>query len=145
MNRLKFYLINALVSGLIGAIVECAGVVYAKQAHVYFIYLLKSFADGVFVGTVAMLFFFHVFLRLKKHPFFAFLSVFVVVALLSVIGDIWFGLDHLIQFIQTKWPIVLIVSESLGLLLAFVWYRQILLYDRKLGEKKDLNRRARDT
>jgi hypothetical protein len=127
---------NALCSGLIGIIVECAGVIYAKQTQIDLQDLLKSIGDGIFVGTVALYFLFHVFVKLKKRPFLAFLAVFIVVALLSLIGDIWFGPEHLIRFIHTKWPIVLFVSETLGLLLAFIWYRQIVFYNRKLELKK---------
>lgn len=144
MHKIKFYFVNALFSGLIGAAVECAGVIYARQMHIYFLDLLKSICDGAFIGTVALLFFFHVFVRLKKRPFFAFLSVFIVVALLSFVGDIWYGPDHLVRFIHTKWPVVLIIAESLGLLLAFIWYRQIIMYNEKLELKKSANRQEQD-
>lgn len=133
---------NVLFSGFIGAIAQIAVNIYTGRTIIGFP-VLKSTGLGVLIGFVSMFFFFGVFLRLKKHPFFAFLSVFTVIFVLSFIDDIWYGSHHLIVYMRTIWPIVLVITESLGLLLTAIWYRQLLIYNQKLESKKAANKRNR--
>ncbi|HEX2954167.1 MAG TPA: hypothetical protein VHR47_09320 [Bacillota bacterium] len=142
MNKTRFYSLNALISGFIGAIVQIAVNIHAGQTLLGFS-VLKGTGMGVLIGSASMFFFFEVFLRLKKHPFFAFLSVFTVIFVLSFIDDIWYGSYHLIVYMRTSWPIVIVITEPLGLLLTAIWYRQLLIYNQKLESKKAANKSNR--
>jgi hypothetical protein len=91
---------------------------------------------GVVIGTISLFFYFQVFLRLSQKPWVGFLTNFLAVGILNILGAIIMGARTYQVFINSMWFISLIVSEILSFFLTFLWYRRIMTYKQKLEAKK---------
>jgi hypothetical protein len=137
MNKFKFYIINVFFSAGIGAIIEVIAFILREQDYISFYSLMKSMVIGAFIGTVSLFFLFRVFLRLRQEPVIGFLSNFLVVAVLTLVGAILDGIRTYQQYIDSRWFMVLIVAEFLSFFLTLLWYRQIMVYNKKLQLKQE--------
>ncbi len=150
MFKLKFYLLNALVSSLIGLAVWAVylftwGCFHSFQqlifevaqqiGHVVF-NAFFSMAVGAIIGTLSMLFCSQFFLRLSHMPWMGFFTNFLAVAILNIVGSILTGVRSFQLFIDSTWSTALVVSEILSFFVTFSWYRSITAYKNKLEEKK---------
>ncbi len=150
MSKLKFYLWNAFWSSLIGLVIFILSLLiwgwynsfhklifaFSKMPLQLLYQLLFCMAVGAVIGTVSLFFVFQIFLRLTQRPLIGFISNFMVVAVLNIVGSISQGVQSYHQFIQTIWFLALIISETLSFFLIYPWYRRIMLYKLKLEEKK---------
>lgn len=137
MEKLKLYVINGFFSALIGAAIEVVAVFVRPHYVITFSGLMKSMEIGAFIGTVSLFFILQVTLHLTGKPALAFLSNFIVVALLIFAGAYLDGIRTWVDYVHSRWLMVLIVAELLSFFLTLLWYRQIKLYDDKLQLKKD--------
>ncbi len=150
MFKLKFYLLNALASSLIGLAIWVVYVfiwgcfhsfhrlIFELAHHILSIIctVLFSMGVGAVIGTISLFFCFQVFLRLSHMPWIGFLTNFLAVAILNIVGAILTGVRSYRLFIDSMWLTALVVSEILSFFLTFSWYRRIMVYKQKLEEKK---------
>ncbi len=150
MFKVKFYLLNALASSLIGLAVWAVylftwgcfhsfhQLVFEVAQHMGPVVYNALFSMGVgaIIGTVSLVFCFQVFLRLSHMPWMGFLTNFLAVAILNIVGSILAGVQSLQLFIDSTWSTALIVSEILSFFVTFSWYQRINEYKQKLEEKK---------
>ncbi len=151
MNKHKFYIWNAFWSSLIGLSVFIFALLtwgwqisYHQLINIivdhplsFLSNMLFSMAVGAIIGTVSLFFVFQIFLKLTQKPLIGFISNFVVVALMNIIGAIVFGVRTYQQFIQTEWFLALIISEALSFFLISHWYQRLKFYKEKLEQKKE--------
>lgn len=136
MFKLKFYMWNAFFSSLIGMVIYVLAMFIWGWRYFVFYGLIFSMAIGAIIGTVSLFFLFRIFLRLKQRPLIGFLTNFLVVAVLNIVGGIIVGIRSFQQFIQSMWFLALIVSEVLSFFMTFAWYRRLMFYQEKLELKK---------
>ncbi len=136
MSKFKIYIINALGSAMIGAVIEVIDLILREKAYISFNSLLESMLTGVFIGTVSLFCLLQIILKLTDKPIYGFLSNFLVVAVLVIIGAILDSFGTFQLFINSSWLMVLIVAEFLSFFLILLWYHQIKLYKIKLQSKK---------
>lgn len=137
MKKLKYYAINCLLSGLIGAIVEAAAVIFKKPPYTVSLYsLLDSTIEGAFIGTVCLVAVWELFVRLKRWPVLGFIINFLIIAVLTQTEAIRMGIHSCAAYVNSRWFVVLIVAETLGFILAYLWYRQFATYNQRLAMKK---------
>jgi hypothetical protein len=151
MNKLKFYLWNVFFSSLIGLAVFIFSLLFWVWYYSFpkmfisilhnpvglFYALIYDMSIGAIIGTISLFFIFQIFLRFTQRPLIGFLSNFVVVAVLNIVGAISLaGVRNFQQFVPSGWFLALIVSEVLSLFLISAWYRRLMFYKAKLEQKK---------
>jgi Mn2+/Fe2+ NRAMP family transporter len=150
MFKLKFYAGNAFLSSLIGLVAWVVFLLIWGCCHSFhqlisilahrtlsiFLWALFCMGVGVVIGTISLFFYFQVFLRLSQKPWVGFLTNFLAVGILNILGAIIMGARTYQVFINSMWFISLIVSEILSFFLTFLWYRRIMTYKQKLEAKK---------
>jgi hypothetical protein len=140
MIRLKLYLTYGLLSSFIGVAIEIAMMVIYGTAPSFY-RTFDNMCIGFIIGTVSLSFLFHVFVRLKSRPIIGFLTNFIVTALMIFLFIMYlivknsFTVVHSAHFIES-WIIILVIVEVLSFALTFAFYRQIILYNKKLELRK---------
>jgi hypothetical protein len=136
MFKLKFYMLNAFLSSLIGMAIYFSALFIWGWHYFLITNLVINMAIGALIGSVSLFFLFRIFLRLRERPLIGFLSNFLVVAVFNIAGGITTGVRSYQLFIQSMWFLALIVSEVLSFFLTYAWYRRMMYYKDKLELKK---------
>lgn len=140
MFKLKFYIWNAFWSSIIGLVVYIFAMFIFGWHHYMFKELIGSMKIGAVIGTVSLFFLFEIVLRLRPRPLLGYLSNFLVVGAMNIVGSIIYGLNtyelFTRYFFRSIWFVALIVSEALSIFLITDWYRRIILFQKKLELKK---------
>lgn len=140
MNKFKFYIWNAFWSSLIGLVVHILAMFIFGWRYYRFNELVSSMKIGAIIGTVSLFFLFEIVLRLRQRPLLGYLSNFLVVAAMNIVGAIINGLNtyelFTRYFFQSIWFLALIVSEVLSIFLTHAWYQRVMFYQEKLEHKK---------
>jgi hypothetical protein len=140
MFKLKFYIWNAFWSSIIGLVVYIFAMFIFGWHNYMFKELIGSMKIGAVIGTVSLFFLFEIVLRLRPRPLLGYLSNFLVVGAMNIVGSIIYGLNtyelFTRYFFRSIWFVALIVSEALSIFLITDWYRRIILFQKKLELKK---------
>lgn len=159
MSKFKFYMWNVFWSSLIGIIIFILALLiwgWQNSFHKMVVYFLDNplsllfnllfcMAVGAIIGTVSLFSVFQIFLSLTQRPLIGFISNFMVVAVLNIVGAICTGVRNYQQFTQTMWFLALIISEALSFFLIYPWYRRLMFYKEKLELKKASLRKQGDS
>jgi H+/Cl- antiporter ClcA len=139
MSKVKYYLVNAFFSALIGAAVELVFMVIAGQSSIQVGDLLESMAVGAAIGTVSMVYITCFLLTRKSFdtPVPIYLSNFLVVAAMFLIVYFYFYLRTGYASHINKWFIGWLVAEVLSFLLAMAWYQNMKALNQRLTKKKE--------
>lgn len=137
MEKLKLYIVNGFFSALIGAVIEFVAVFVRPNYVITFPGLMESMEIGIVIGTVSLFFILQVTLRLTGKPALTFLTNFLVVALMILAGAFLDGIRTGMDYVHSRWLMVLIVAELLSFGLTLLWYRKIKLYNSRLRLKKE--------
>jgi hypothetical protein len=116
MNILRQLLLTAILSAAAGMLV---GVPLILHEHAPLPEnLLKSAIAGCIIGIIAFLITGIIFRTIRSHPFFAFLSVIIIIAFGTLLGGYLSGVAKFQHFIA-----IVAGSEFIGIILTMLLYR----------------------
>lgn len=138
MKNFKIYIINGLLSSLIGMIIELVWAVINNAEIINIGNLLESMLKGTLIGTITLFVSLNVLLLFRNKPIISFIGSFIAIALLTTAVAIMDFIETSSMYLKDRWIFVFIISEILGLSLTAIWHRQIMRYNEILKKKKSL-------
>ncbi len=136
MDKVKVYILYGFLASLIGAVIEIISTVVISKHAIIWSYMFISMAKGALIGCVSIFFLFYVFMRFRRRPVAGILTNFTVVAILLILWTLFDFTKGVGSAFDLTWYVAFIMAEILSFILTAVWYRQMTLYNDKLGKKK---------
>lgn len=136
MNKTAFYLTNAFLTSIIGAVIEILHTILENRSEINLWELFGSMGKAVAIGTICLYIFIHLLVRLRKKPIIGYITCFVTVAALLgvlLVYDLIIIPDAIDYF---RWAIAFVTAEVLGITLTVLWYKWVLTYNSRLEKKK---------
>jgi len=137
MYRLKMLLINLLICGAVGFLMQSLwAIVSGEWSNFNFASLMDMSILSGLVGTICMFIVFMVTLSVKATKT-AVTAINMGICLsLSILIYVVTGITRNIWSLDFKWLIIIVISETTTFLLTRHWFNKIRFYNRYLESKK---------
>jgi hypothetical protein len=124
---LKEYIFIAIISGILSILVALPFVILYEAD--FFKVLTRACITGMLNGTISRFVFVFVLRNIHTHPFWAFLSIFFIMGIGTFSSSYFFGLSNPLHLF-----LLLSLAETVGLTVAYLFYRYSLNLNQKLME-----------
>jgi len=142
MNKIRMLLTNALVSGLMGALMQIAWVyLFDNRDELRWELVWNMFLISAVIGTTCMFALFYVILKTTFKLSTTILLNEIICFLLLFLVYLNYGIRSGYWNFDFKWIIILGFSTTTTCVLTILWFRKMRLYNQKLEDIKKKNQR----
>ncbi|MBV7275228.1 hypothetical protein JMF89_11075 [Clostridiaceae bacterium UIB06] len=136
-EHMKDFLLNLIISMFIGLFVGMAEITVVNMNRYTIATLVISSVLGAIIGTISRLVFMYIFAIKQKDVKLAFMSVFIIIGVISCTPSLYYYLFQNIKISTISLMPILVSAELLGMGFCYYSYKKCLEFNLRLLNKKN--------